>query len=309
MKNVSGRDALFLAEMGIGPLWQLRDVPAPDVVAEVPAEAQPDAAVPEAAVQPARVAPQAREVSEVSAAPQVPGALEAPAATPVRAHTPLSAPPYRNPPPVPSEAAWDDQVPLEDAAPDIAGMDWATLRTAIANCRQCGGCEGRKPVYGSGPRQARWLVATGTPSVLDEQSGQPLSGEPGKLFENMLHAVKLSRERDVYVTPLVKCRPLNAKGGERAPTADEVAACRPFLERELALCGASTVLTVGQVAANGLLGRPLQEPLAGLRGQTHRLGQTPLVATLHPGELLRRGADKALAWADLCRARALDAGA
>ena len=124
----------------------------------------------------------------------------------------------------------------------------------------------------------------------------------------MLHAVGLSRERDVYVTPLVKCRPTNAKGGERAPSEEEVAACRPFVERELALSGARTVLTLGQVAANGLLGRPLQEPLAGLRGQTHRFGGKALVTTLHPGELLRRGADKALAWADLCRARSLDGG-
>ena len=123
----------------------------------------------------------------------------------------------------------------------------------------------------------------------------------------MLRAVGLSRERDVYVTPLVKCRPVNANGGERAPTSDEVAACRPFVERELALSGASTVLTLGQIAANGLLDRPLQEPLAGVRGVAHRFGAAPLVATLHPGELLRRGGDKALAWADLCRARALDA--
>ncbi|MEG0042721.1 MAG: hypothetical protein RR763_13660, partial [Massilia sp.] len=77
------------------------------------------------------------------------------------------------------------------------------------------------------------------------------------------------------------------------------------LERELALTGATTVLTMGQVAANGLLGRALNEPLAGVRGQVHALGEVPLVATLHPGELLLRGADKALAWADLCRARSL----
>ena len=107
----------------------------------------------------------------------------------------------------------------------------------------------------------------------------------------------------MYVTSLVKCRPTNANGGDRAPTAAEAAACRPFLERERELCGAGMVLTLGQVAANGLLGKPLQEPLAGSRGSTHHIGAVPMVATLHPGELLRRGADKALAWADLCLAR------
>jgi DNA polymerase len=118
--------------------------------------------------------------------------------------------------------------------------------------------------------------------------------------------VELSRERDVYITNLIKCRPATSGGGDRAPTPEEAAACRPYLERELALTGAGTVLTLGQIAANTLLGRPLAEPLAGVRGRAHPLhtnGAT-LVATLHPGELLRRGGDKALAWADLCTARA-----
>lgn len=297
MKNVSQRDALFLAEMGIGPLWQLRSAPQP----EAPQQAEEDVAVIEAAPEDApRPAAQEQSVQPAPAAEPAP---------PARQHTPLSAPPYRNPAPEPVEAAWDDDAPVEEAAPDIATMDWPALRAAIADCKHCSACgAGRKPVQGSGPRQARWLVAAGTPSAVDESAGQPLSGDPGKLLDNMLHAVGLSRERDVYVTPLVKCRPTNAKGGERAPTAEEVAACRPFLERELALSGARTVLTLGQVAANGLLGRALQEPLAGLRGQVHQFGGKPLVTTLHPGELLRRGLDKALAWADLCRARSLDGG-
>ena len=293
MKNTSQRDALFLAEMGIGPLWQLRDAPPSEVEAVVEtavAEPAPDVAPPVAEAAPPR-----------DAAP-APAPEPAPAA---RGHTPLSAPPYRNPPPVEEDSAWDDGAVPEPAAPDVASMDWTGLRQAVAACKDCACGEGRKPVYGAGPRQARWLVAAGTPSALDEQAGQPLTGDPGKLLDNMLHAVGLSRERDVYVTPLVKCRPLNAKGGDRAPTPGEIAACRPFIEREVALTGASTVVTLGQVAANGLLGRALQAPLAGARGDVHRLNETPLVATLHPGELLLRGENKALAWADLCRARSL----
>ena len=293
MKNVSQRDALFLAEMGIGPLWQPRNAPAAgaDPVAE--------AAVVEAAPEAAEPAP-----APVSASISAPAPAPAPAPA-AREHTPLSAPPYRNPPPVQDESAWDDSAAPEPAAPDVANMDWAGLRQAIAACKDCACGAGRKPVHGAGPRQARWLIAAGTPSALDEEAGQPLTGEPGKLLDNMLHAVGLSRERDVHVTPLVKCRPLNAKGGDRAPTPGEIAACRPFVERELALTGATTVLTLGQVATNGLLGRALQEPLAGARGEVHRLGEAPLVATLHPGELLLRGENKALAWADLCRARSL----
>jgi DNA polymerase len=185
-------------------------------------------------------------------------------------------------------------------------MDWDELRTAIARCTRCGDCAGRKPVYGAGAPRARWLIAAGATSAADEQANAPLAGEAGKLLDNMLGAVDLTREQDVYVTSLVKCRPASANGGDRAPTSEEAAACRPFLERELALTGAGLVLTLGQIAANGLLGKPLQEPLGGTRGATHAFRTAALVATLHPGELLRRGADKALAWADLCRARAAD---
>lgn len=189
--------------------------------------------------------------------------------------------------------------------PDIALMDWPALRTAIASCTRCGQCQ--DPVMGSGPQLARWMVVAGATTAADEKDRAPLSGDAGTLLTNMLAAAGLARDEEVYVTNLVKCRPVTANGGDRAPTGEEAAACRPFVERELALTGAQTVLTVGQIAANTLLGRALQDPLAGARGQVHALAGVPLVATLHPGELLRRGADKALAWSDLCLAMAPDA--
>jgi DNA polymerase len=187
-------------------------------------------------------------------------------------------------------------------------MDWDALQAAVASCTRCSACrDGRKPVFGSGARAARWFVAAGAASAADEAAGQPLAGDAGTLLGNMLAAVGRSRERDVYVTNLIKCRPASANGGDRAPTAEQAAACRPWLERELALCGADTVLTLGQIAANALLGKPLQEPLASARAAVHEINGVALVATLHPAELLRRGADKALAWADLCRAKAAHA--
>jgi len=275
-RAVSDREAVFLAEMGIGPLWTLRAAPAEQAPVETPAE--PETAVvqaPAPAPQPLAPPPMPRQVAEPKPAWTPPAGDSARGAT------------------------------AEPERPDVSTMDWPALRQAIAACRHCSACsEGRKPVLGAGARQARWLVAAGTASAPDEAAGQPLTGEPGLLLDNMLAAAGMSRETDVYVTTLVKCRPANAKGGDRAPTLEETAACRPFLERERELTGAGLVLTLGQVAANGLLGKPLAEPLAGTRGRVHRLGEVPLVATLHPGELLRRGGDKALAWADLCRAKA-----
>ncbi|MFL6672965.1 MAG: uracil-DNA glycosylase [Massilia sp.] len=279
MKRVSERDAAFLAEMGIGPLWQLRGAPEPEPV--LADEAAAPAPVAANSVHPLPPPPPPRQALP-PAPPPAPVAVEA----------------------GPSELA----LAAEAAEAAISQMDWAELQSAIASCTRCGACaDGRKPVPGAGARRARWLVVAGAATAADEQAGQPLAGEPGKLLDNMLLAVDLSRERDVYVTNLIKCRPASANGGDRAPTAQEAAACRPYLERELALTGASTMLTLGQIAANALLGKPLQEPLAGARGSVHGLGDVALVATLHPAELLRRGADKALAWADLCRAKAAHA--
>jgi uracil-DNA glycosylase family 4 len=324
MNGFAGRDAIFLAEMGITPLWQLRDA-APAVEAgQAAAAASAAAAVAdeEAGVAVLAVAGAAPAVTQDVVEDAFGDALTAPTVTAAVPAAPL--PPARDPAPgprplqrvaqsvsalapvPPEDLAWDDAaLPAEATPEEIAQMDWDQLGLAIAACRRCSACrDGRAPVPGTGAKTARWLVAAGAATAADEKARIPLAGDSGKLLDNMLAAVELSRERDVYITNLIKCRPTTSAGGERAPTAEEAAACRPYLERELALTGAGTVLTLGQIAANTLLGRPLAEPLAGVRGQAHPLREATLVATLHPGELLRRGGDKALAWADLCRARA-----
>jgi DNA polymerase len=311
MNGFAERDTVFLAEMGIAPLWHVKNAPALAAEAVVEAEAL---AVEEA---PQDVAADAFAAAAPAATP-APAQATPPAPAPAPAPRPAAPGPRPLQPvaqsvsalaPVPPEdLAWDDAALPADATPEeIAQMDWDQLQLAIAACRRCSACrDGRAPVPGTGAKQARWLVAAGASTSADEKARIPLAGDPGKLLDNMLAAVELSRERDVYITNLIKCRPATSGGGDRAPTPEEAAACRPYLERELALTGAGTVLTLGQIAANTLLGRPLAEPLAGVRGQAHPLhtnGAT-LVATLHPGELLRRGGDKALAWADLCTARA-----
>ncbi|TFW21556.1 uracil-DNA glycosylase [Massilia arenosa] len=214
--------------------------------------------------------------------------------------------------PVTHDPAADNAQP-EATPEEIAQMDWPQLHAAIANCRRCGAYrQGAQPVLGSGPAQARWLVSAGATTAADEKDNTPVAGDAGKLLANMLAAAGLSQADEVYVTNLIKCRPTTGTGADRAPTAEEAQACRPFIEREIALTGARTVVTLGQIAANALLARPLQEPLASARGTVHTIAagpnSVPLIPTLHPGELLRRGQDKALAWADLCLAKAADAG-
>ena len=271
MSGIDSRSAAFLQEMGITPLWTLRG-------------ATPEPVVDEAPVAPPPV--------QAQAAPPAPPAL-----------TTLT------PPAVPAgDSAWGENPPAPPATDEeIAQMDWVQLKAAITSCTRCTLCQGgRKPVYGNGAQKAAWFVAAGASTALDEKERKPVAGDAGKLLANMLAAVDCSRESNSYVTNLIKCRPASANGGDRAPTLEEATACRPYLERELALTGAAMLLTLGQIAANALQGKPLQEPLAGSRGQVHDIHGVKLVATLHPGELLRRGADKALAWADLCLAKSHD---
>jgi uracil-DNA glycosylase family 4 len=335
--NDTARTAAFLAEMGITPQWTLRAPPQPATPAPAPANSPAPARATDGgdrptglshpAPVPARAATDTHVYADEAEAAQeadddgmdaaLDAAHELAAATP-RPHIDMTAPEQPDYIVAASQAlagAYKHVAPpvqefVEPGPSDeelIARMDWPELDVAIANCTRCGICkDGRKPVPGRGARQAVWMVAAGASSAVDEQGGAPLSGEPGRLLVNMLAAVGHAAEHDTYITNLVKCRPTNSKGGDRAPTQDEAIACRPFLARELELTGATMLLTLGQIAANALQDQPLQSPLSGARGRRHTFNGVPMVATLHPGELLRRGADKALAWADLCLANSAD---
>jgi DNA polymerase len=260
---------------------------APPAQHESAAWAEPEVSQPVPAAAPARAAEPVDDVPYVADAADAGEDTawfdDVPAA-PVPARTPASGPPAR--------AA---QSPVSEEA--IADMDWDELQAAVASCTRCGLCATRRQaVPGRGAPKATWLAIAAAPSAADEDAGQAISGEAGQLLDNMLKAVALSTESNAYITTLVKCRPQTEDGADRLPSAEEVMACRPFLEREMALSGATMSLTLGQLAAKGLLG-------VAARGKVHHYGTLPVVATYHPDDLLRKPQDKAKAWADLCLAR------
>ncbi|HEV7816440.1 MAG TPA: uracil-DNA glycosylase [Janthinobacterium sp.] len=260
----SGRSAVFLQEMGVGPLWRLRHAAPPEATAETDGDAQDAPPAP-------------------FDAPVMPAAL---------------------PDPDETSTAWFDDAPAPAApvpvsAAAIAAMDWAQLKAAAARCTRCALSRSRKSVvFGRGDKAAAWLVVGAAPGRADEKEGRAISGEAGKLLDNMLLAAGRGTDKDVYVTNLVKCRPQGPDGAERAPAPEEMAACRPYLERELALTQGRTIVTLGQAALKGLLGGAAPAS----RGTLHRLGQVAVAATYHPEDLLRQGDNKARAWADLCLA-------
>lgn len=299
------RNDVFLEEMGVGPLWRRRDGVAPDVAQDAAPAAAPEAVVqarPAVADEPAPVAVVAVPVL----VPVVTPVAEAPSAPAEQAPAPVAAATAATQPVQALDddcTAWfDDAEPPPPAAPvsdqAIAAMGWPELKAALAKCTRCELCNGRKGVVpGRGAQEARWLIVGAGPSRADEKEVRPVSGEAGQLLDNMLRAVGVDAG-EAYVTNLVKCRPVAAVPGEYAPTAEQVAACRPYLERELALTGARSVVTIGQPAAAGLLGQQ-----AASRGVVRQLGAAAVVATYHPQDLLGQGAGKARAWADLCLAK------
>ena len=286
------RSAVFLDEMGVGPLWRLRQGAAPEAVdVVVEAAVEMEVAVAEVA------APGPAAVVEVLAEVEV-EAVVAVAVLPVPAAEP-------------DDTAWFDDAPppppvkqLSDA--DIAALDWEGLTSAVAKCARCDLCKTRKGVVmGRGDRQGTWLMLASSPSRLEEREGRALPGEQGKLLDNMLKAIAVDAASDVYITHLLKCRPLDETGQERLPTEAESAACRPYFERELALLQPRTIVTLGSMAAAGI--NPGEKPV---RGKVRQLGSASVVATFHPEQLLQdeTGKAKARAWADLCLAKSTHGG-
>jgi uracil-DNA glycosylase family 4 len=245
MTSAAARRAIFLDEIGVGPLWTRRDAPA-----------TPAAMATEDLPEPTLLAP-----------------------------------------------------PSAEAAGEIAVMDWTRLKSAVAGCVKCGLCQSRtQPVFGVGDEKAKWLFVGEGPGYNEDLQGEPFVGQAGKLLDNMLMAMGLRRGENAYIANIVKCRPTDADGRDRPPSADEVAACLPYLQRQIELIQPAVIVALGKTAAVSLLGLDGDTPVSRLRGTVHRYAEVPLVVTYHPAYLLRNLADKKKAWADLCLAMATYAG-
>jgi DNA polymerase len=155
----------------------------------------------------------------------------------------------------------------------------------------------QKAVPGVGDLRAQWLLIGEAPGAEEDARGEPFVGQAGKLLDNMLAALGMNRRENVYIANVLKCRP----PGNRTPEPLEVEACRPYLERQIALIRPGMILALGKSAASLLLGTDAS--IASLRGRVHRCQGVPLVVTYHPAYLLRSLHDKARAWEDLLLAR------
>lgn len=167
----------------------------------------------------------------------------------------------------------------------------------VAACAACGlGATKTLDVLGEGDPNADFVVVGEAPGEQEDKTGRPFVGASGQLLTKILAAINLPREQ-VYICNVIKHRP----PGNRNPTPDEVAACSPFLLRQLELVKPKVILAVGTFAAQTLL--RTKEPIGKLRGRVHRYYGVPLVVTYHPAALLRNPTWKRPTWDDVQLAR------
>ena len=195
---------------------------------------------------------------------------------------------------LPRASAQDEQAAAitETSASD----DWAALQAEVANCTRCGLCTTRtQTVFGSGNKQADWMLVGEAPGQHEDEQGLPFVGNAGLLLTEMLRAIGLSRE-EVFITNILKCRPPN----NRDPHADEVERCNDYLLRQMQQVRPKIILALGRIAAQTLL--KTDAPLSRLRGKVHTFNNTPVVVLYHPAYLLRSLPEKRKAWQDLIQA-------
>jgi len=173
-------------------------------------------------------------------------------------------------------------------------LDWNGLAAAVSGCSRCALHTSRtQGVLGVGDVHAEWLIIGEAPGAEEDRQGQPFVGQAGKLLDAMLAAISLQRGHNVYIANVLKSRP----PGNRDPKPEEVAACLPYLERQIDLIQPKIMVALGRFAAQSLL--LTDTPIGRMRGRVHEYRGIPLVVTYHPAYLLRNPADKAKVWEDL----------
>jgi uracil-DNA glycosylase family 4 len=175
----------------------------------------------------------------------------------------------------------------------IGAEGLAAVREELGDCMRCKLSGGRKNlVFGVGHPEAALVFVGEAPGADEDRTGEPFVGAAGQLLSKMIEAMGLSRD-EVYICNIIKCRP----PGNRNPEPDEIAACEPFLKRQLAALRPRIIVCLGKFAAQCLLRS--EAPVSKLRGQFQTYEGIQLMPTYHPAFLLRNPASKREVWSDL----------
>ena len=194
-----------------------------------------------------------------------------------------SSPPGANPTSRPSLAHSPSPVSLQ------------AIRSELGDCRRCKLHPYRTQiVFGIGNPQAKLVFIGEAPGRDEDLQGEPFVGQAGQLLNKIIQAIQLRRE-EVYIANIIKCRPPE----NRNPEPDEIAACEPFLIKQLQVVRPRLICALGAFAAQTLL--KTEERISHLRGNFHEYQGIPLMPTYHPAYLLRNPGRKRDVWEDMKR--------
>ena len=171
--------------------------------------------------------------------------------------------------------------------------DLVSFNDEIKNCLKCDLGKTRKNfVFGVGDFNASLLLVGEAPGEQEDLSGEPFVGRAGKLLDKMLSAINRSRENDVFICNVLKCRPPD----NRDPSKEEISKCEPYLVNQIDLIQPKLIVALGRVAGKTLLG--VDKSLKDMRNTIHSYHGTNLIVTYHPAALLRNSNWKPDAWND-----------
>jgi len=196
-----------------------------------------------------------------------------------RAVPPAPAVPVAVLPPLSGPAAWPPE--------------FSDLQEKVRTCTRCGLAGTRtQAVFGVGPPGAPLMLVGEAPGEEEDRQGEPFVGRAGQLLNRILGKIGVPRER-VYIANILKCRP----PGNRAPQFDEMAACMPYLLRQLQIISPRILCALGNVAAQALLNS--RQGITQMRGRFFQAHGVRIFPTFHPAYVLRNMGEKGLFETDL----------
>lgn len=179
-------------------------------------------------------------------------------------------------------------------------QDWPTdfqdFRSEVLDCKRCGLCSTRtQVVFGTGPVKTPLMFVGEAPGQDEDLQGEPFVGRAGQLLTNTIKKFGIER-RQVFIGNILKCRP----PGNRTPAPDEMAACMPWLQRQIATIQPKLICGLGNIAVQTLLST--KTGITKLRGRVTTAQGVPFFPTFHPAYILRNMSDLPLFEADLKQA-------
>ncbi len=159
------------------------------------------------------------------------------------------------------------------------------LKQQVLSCTQCPLHKGRtNAVFGIGPRDAPIFIIGEAPGAKEDEAGEPFVGRAGKLLDEILGSYGLSRNQNVFISNIVKCRPPK----NRVPGKTEVGTCFPYLEQQIQLINPEILLLLGATALKSYAGT--SEKITSLRGRWWKEKGRQVMPSYHPAAVFRNPA-------------------